>query len=319
MGSRRRVLLLLKPFDIYPFPPSTTSLWRFSPHANPNPRIFNYLENRRKVHKDAVSFCQNILRQKSVDWQPMIRTHLSQPIRDFDFVITVGGDGTLLQASHFIDDSIPVLGVNSDPTKVEEVEEFRNGFDATRSTGYLCAATVENFEQVLDDMLEDQKTPSRLSRISLTVNSRLLSTCALNDLLIAHPCPATVSRFSFKLLKNSESCTPLISCRSSGLRVSSAAGSTAAMLSAGGFAMPILSEDLQYMVREPISSGSVISGLMHGLVESDQYMEVSWFSEKGKIYIDGSHVVHSVGYGDTIRMSSKAPVLKVFLPRHILS
>jgi len=28
------------------------------------------------------------------------------------------------------------------------VEQFSSEFDATRSTGHLCAATVENFEQV---------------------------------------------------------------------------------------------------------------------------------------------------------------------------
>lgn len=31
---------------------------------------------------------------------------------------------------------------------VVQVEEFGEEFDATRSTGYLCAATVKNFEQV---------------------------------------------------------------------------------------------------------------------------------------------------------------------------
>lgn len=73
------------------------------------------------VHKEAINFCQNILRKKYVDWKPVFRSDLSQPIRDVDLVITVGGDGTLLQASHFIDDSVPVLGVNSDPTQVKEV------------------------------------------------------------------------------------------------------------------------------------------------------------------------------------------------------
>lgn len=29
-----------------------------------------------------------------------------------------------------------------------QVEAFENQFDATRSTGYLCAATVANFEKV---------------------------------------------------------------------------------------------------------------------------------------------------------------------------
>ncbi|KDP33218.1 hypothetical protein JCGZ_12740 [Jatropha curcas] len=309
----RRLLLFLKPFDVCPVSQSKSL-----PPIN-NPQVLHYLDNRRKVHKDAVNFCKDILQQKSVDWEPILRTDLSQPIRDFDLVVTVGGDGTLLQASHFMDDSTPVLGVNSDPTQVEEVEKFGSDFDATRSTGYLCAATVKNFEQVLDDILEGRRVSSNLTRISVRVNSQLLSTFALNDILVAHPCPATVSRFSFKIQRDGKSCTPLANCRSSGLRVSTAAGSTAAMLSAGGFVMPILSQDLQYMVREPIPPGAATSSLMHGIIKSDQSMEARWFSEKGKIYIDGSHVCHSTEYGDTVEISSKAPVLKIFLPHITLS
>lgn len=84
-------------------------------------QILHYLDNRRKVHKDAINFCQNILHHKPVEWKSIVRKNLSQPIRDVDLVVTVGGDGTLLQGSHFIDDSVPVLGVNSDPTQPEEV------------------------------------------------------------------------------------------------------------------------------------------------------------------------------------------------------
>ncbi|XP_048234756.1 NADH kinase [Ricinus communis] len=309
----RRLLLLLKPFDVYPVGQSK-NIPRMT-----NSQVLHYLDNRRKVHKDAINFCQDILRQKSIDWEPIFRINLSKPINDFDLVVTIGGDGTLLQASHFMDDSVPVLGVNSDPTQVEEVEQFSSDFDATRSTGYLCAATVKNFEQVIDDILAGRKLPSNLSRISVSINSQLLSTYALNDTLIAHPCPATVSRFSFKVQTDGESCTPLANSRSSGLRVSTAAGSTAAMHSAGGFVMPILSQDLQYMVREPILPQAAISSLMHGMIKSGQSMEAIWFSEKGVIYIDGSHVCHAIQYGDTLKISSEAPVLKVFLPDHMLS
>ncbi|KAF8413657.1 hypothetical protein HHK36_001649 [Tetracentron sinense] len=282
-------------------------------------QVLGYLDSRRKVHMNAINFCQDILQRKALDWEPIIRNNLSQPIRDVDLVVTIGGDGTLLQASHLMDESIPVLGVNSDPTQVEEVEEFSNEFDATRSTGYLCAATVRNFEQVLDDILEGRRAPSKLSRISIYVDDQLLSTYALNDVLIAHPCPATASRFSFKIKRDSETCSPVVHCRSSGLRVSTAAGSTAAMLSAGGFAMPISSQDLQYMVREPISSGAANSKLLHGLVRPDQSMKATWFCKEGMIYIDGSHIFHSIQHGDAIEISSKAPALQVILPHHLLS
>ena len=73
------------------------------------------------MQQDAINFCQAILHKKSVEWQAVPRNYLSQPIKNVDLVVTIGGDGTLLHASHFLDDTIPVLGVNSDPTQIDEV------------------------------------------------------------------------------------------------------------------------------------------------------------------------------------------------------
>lgn len=82
------------------------------------------MDSRSKVHNEAINFCQEILRRKPVVWESMLRDNLSQPIHNVDLVVAIGGDGTLLHASHFMDDTIPVLGVNSDPTKPEEVYLF---------------------------------------------------------------------------------------------------------------------------------------------------------------------------------------------------
>ncbi|TKY49246.1 NADH kinase [Spatholobus suberectus] len=301
----KRLLLLLKPLSVS------------SPPSHTHPQIIQFLENRCKVHRDAINFCQAILQKKSVEWNAVQRNNLSKPINDVDLVVTIGGDGTLLQASHLMDDKIPVLGVNSDPTQIDEVEQFSSEFDATRSTGHLCAATVENFEQVLDGILEGQIVPSELTRIMISVNGLHLSTYALNDILIAHPCPASLSRFSFRIKEGDQPCSPLVNCRSSGLRVSTAAGSTAAMHSAGGFPLPILSQDLQYMVREPISPGAA-SDFMHGLIKHDQTIVATWTCKNGVVYIDGSHINYTIQAGDIIEISSKAPVLKVFMPHQLL-
>ncbi|KAJ6886647.1 hypothetical protein NC651_027112 [Populus alba x Populus x berolinensis] len=113
--ARRRLLLMLKPFDVYQFGQS-----------NGGSSITN---SQRKVHKDAINYCQDILRKKSnIDWEPILRTNLSQPIRNFDLVVTV----VTIDWELFY----------------KQVEKFSNEFDATRSTGYLCAATVQSFEQV---------------------------------------------------------------------------------------------------------------------------------------------------------------------------
>ncbi|XP_068339614.1 NADH kinase-like [Pyrus communis] len=310
--GRKRLLVVLKPIEADPVSQSEGP----SRITNPQSKMLHHLDSRRKVHNDAISCCQNILRRKPIEWNSVVLTDLSQPVHDVNLVVTVGGDGTLLQASHFIDDSVPVLGVNSDPTQPKEVEKLSNEIDASRSTGYLCATTIDNFEEVLDNILQGRTIPSKLTRISVYVNSQVLPTYALNDVLIAHPCPAALSQFSFKIKRDGELCSPLVNSRSSGLRFSTAAGSTAAMLSAGGFPMPILSQDLQFMVREPISPGNT-SSLMHGLIKSHQSMEVTWFCKEGGVYIDGSHVFFSIQNGDAIEISSKAPILKVFLSHNL--
>lgn len=309
---RKRLLLFLKPLDAYSFHQSNVI------SRSTNLKVLRYLDDRCRVHKDAIEYCQYILQKKSIEWDATFRSNLSQPIRNVDLVVTIGGDGTLLQASHLLNDTIPLLGVNSDPTQPQEVQELGNEFDATRSTGYLCAATVKNFEQILNDILENRIAPSELSRISIRVNSMPLSTYALNDILIADPCPASASRFSFRIRKDGKSSSPLVNSRSSGLRVSTATGSTAAMLSAGGFTMPILSKDLQYMVREPISPPMHTLSLMHGLINPNESMDIDWYTNEGFIYIDGSNMLHPVQYGDTIHISSQAPVLKIFLPHNLL-
>nr|XP_018677406.1 PREDICTED: probable NADH kinase isoform X2 [Musa acuminata subsp. malaccensis] len=233
--------------------------------------IVSFFNDRLKVHKDTINLCQDVLRCKFVDWEPVICNNLCHPIHHVDLVITIGGDGTLLQASHFLDDSIPVLGVNSDPTQIKEVNESSNDFDAARSTGYLCAATAQNFEQVLDNILESYMQPSEISRLSIT-----------QWYLVSH------------------------------------LGSTAAILSGGGLRMPISSRDLQYMVREPISPGPAEAPLMHGFVKPDQSIFVEWYSQEGVVYIDGCHVTQSLKFGDKIKISAKAPVLKLYLPQDLV-
>ncbi|KAK3133142.1 hypothetical protein QOZ80_6AG0532900 [Eleusine coracana subsp. coracana] len=323
--ARRRVLLFLKPFDVYPprscagaSASSATSSLPTQPRAA-NPKILSYLDDRCRVHKDTINLCESILQSKSLEWTSVQRNQLTQPIRDVDLVIAVGGDGTLLRASHFLDSSVPILGVNSDPTCSKEVDELTNEFDARRSTGYLCAATAGNFEQVLDATLDGSRHPLELARISVKLNGIQLPTYALNDILVSHPCPASVSRFSFRKRSNIGEISHLVNCRSSGLRVSTAAGSTAAMLSAGGFVMPISSPDLQYMIREPISPMNADKPLLHGLVKQDQQMLVDWYNQEGAVYIDGSHVVYSIQHGDTLDISSDAPSLNVVLPENLLN
>lgn len=75
------------------------------------------LLDRHRAHESTVRLCKAVLEQETNLQWCLMREELKSPIRDVDLVVTIGGDGTLLQASHHLDDSIPVLGVNSDPTR----------------------------------------------------------------------------------------------------------------------------------------------------------------------------------------------------------
>jgi NAD kinase len=70
-------------------------------------------------------------------------------LEDVDIVISIGGDGTALSASHYLEEK-PLLAVNSDPDKSEgalttlsvgeleeKLEEVKNGFEIEYLEEYL--------------------------------------------------------------------------------------------------------------------------------------------------------------------------------------
>eukprot|EP01041_Mallomonas_annulata_P014706 gene14706-31270_t len=230
------------------------------------------LKNRYEQHKQCVDSVASVLQKVGATYNIIGREEMHRgSLIDKDLVIAVGGDGTVLNASSFLDDKIPMLGVNSDPTRPEEAgtKQVR---DERRSRGALCAATASNVGTTLPHMLSGEITPGIRTRIRCIVKSTYTETRlppALNDILIAHPIPAAVSRFRITLRHNqTTNATPFLvpsqlpkisndvfsfNVWSSGMWVCTATGSTAAMYAAGGQLMDIRSNSLQYLVREPLS------------------------------------------------------------------
>ena len=205
------------------------------------------LKNRFEAHQACVDHVTSILARVGVNYVVVRRDELHRGlILDKDLIIAVGGDGTVLNTSSFIDDSIPLLGVNSDPTKPEE-EGVRNVKDERRSHGALCGATANTIEDIIPKILYGQISPGLRSRIQCLIRSTYTETRlppALNDILIAHPMPAAVSRFRLTLCNGNVASSYVTNVHrdelfsfnvwSSGIWVSTATGSTAAIHSAGG-------------------------------------------------------------------------------------
>ena len=253
------------------------------------------LENRYKSHKACVNDLLGILRHHNIEFQCVNRVELDrQHLANVDLVVAVGGDGTVLSSAHFLDNgTIPLLGVNSDPIQ-ESDRDTKKNTDERRSHGALCMCTADDMADRLAKVLYGEGKIQERNRIQCVVKSTFSETRlvpALNDMLIANPSPAAVSRFRMGFLEPVDmsdkshlmdgkyygssleeretmaykkygtvtrfggrpyDVRDSLNVWSSGLWLSTATGATAAMAAAGGQPMDLHSKDIQYLIREHI-------------------------------------------------------------------
>ena len=199
----------------------------------------------------------------------------------YDLVISVGGDGTVLQASHFMEDT-RLLGVNSDPARSEAV---------------FCAATASNVHRVVRDALEGRLPTLWLYRLAVALNGRRVGPLALNDVLIAHEDPATMSRYRLRLGARQED------HKSSGLWVATAAGSSSAMAAAGGKRLPWRAKRFQYRPRELYQGRLTRCRLTGGLLLPPRRLELVWLMREGALFLDGPRLKCPLRFGDQVSVS----------------
>lgn len=287
------------------------------------------LKDRYTEHRRCVDDVIKIVGEVGIPFSIIGREELHRgSIEDKDLVISVGGDGTILNTSSFIDDTIPVLGINSDPTKPTEHSTDKKK-DERRSQGALCGTTSITVKEDLPRILYGDISPGLRSRLQCLVRSTYTETRlppCLNDVLLCHPSPAAVSRFRLTLCrgtvvpsyKNFQTEDEMFSFNawSSGIWISTAAGSTAAMHAAGGHIMDIHSRNLQYMVREHLVENNNFHQKKagHSIIRPDEFLKLRWNSQVGCVFVDGSHFRHDLDLGDEIRIDGHAPFLKIFDP-----
>lgn len=77
--------------------------------------------------------------------------------------------------------------------------------------------------------------------------------------------------------------------------------------------MDLLSRDLQFMIREPISPHPQFREHLNGWIRPDEVLKVRWCCRQGVIHCDGSHVALAVSFGSVVEFSYNAPPLKIFI------
>jgi NAD+ kinase len=253
-----------------------------------DPAVRSWLESHAE-HLRTVDVVMKELERAGAQALLLHRAHAAFDTSDAELVIAVGGDGTLLAASHNVD-GVPILGVNSAPR---------------HSVGFFCGTTRKEFRGHLLQALAGKLRALSLSRMAVSLNGRLRSKRVLNDTLFCHNSPAGTSRYILRIGRVTET------QRSSGIWIGPPAGSTAAQRSAGGRILPITSRQLQLVVREPYTPRGRKNALARAIIKPEQRVTVISKMDDSSLFVDGPQRTISVRLGDEIEFALSDTPLRV--------
>ena len=184
--------------------------------------------------------------------------------KSVDFVISIGGDGTLLKtARYYADYSIPVFGIN---------------------IGHLGFLSQVQSEQINEAITQIENSQFKIEeRLMLEANIADKQLYALNDIVIKGCTFARTARF--KVFINDKFVCEYLA---DGVIISTPTGSTAYNLSAGG---PILYPTLEAITLVPICPHTITARPL--VIPSDEKITVVPSNNQLKLHInaDGQEVV----------------------------
>lgn len=196
--------------------------------------------------------------------------------RKAQFLISLGGDGTLLQAAREgASHGIPVLGVN------------------LGRLGFLCEIEREDVFGALEKILRQEFQIQERLMLNAIVNragADNLSKLVLNDVVFSR-----ASTDGIITLQANLSGEPSVSFPADGLIVATPTGSTAYSLSAGG---PIISPNVQAILLTPLAAHTLSARPM--VVSDHELIEIILASgEQCLVTFDGRHSI-SIRSGEVV-------------------
>jgi NAD+ kinase len=245
-------------------------------------------EDAHRVHYETLERVKSILHDHKIPFEIAYRGK-NKNYQEYDFIITVGGDGTFLEAARNTTDQV-ILGVNSAPNF---------------SVGRFCPAHQHNFEYFLKQSLQGKVNIKLLPRLRVDVDGTFYPVEAINDLLICHRNPAFLCRYYLKVGKVSEE------QRSSGIWISTPAGSSGGLKSSGGIPMNISDRKIQYLPREIYQRPNLPNKLLGGIFGGKQTIRCVSLMRNGMIYLDGAHHHFPFPYGSCVNIKLSPRPLRV--------
>lgn len=224
--------------------------------------IIAYLKSKAEVFIDTKT--AEIIHLKGTPMSEMRR-------RGAEFIISIGGDGTVLRGIQKMDDPLPVLGINMG------------------TIGFLVDVNPEETLEVIDKVLSGFEVEER-SRLSIRVNDENLPP-ATNEVVIITASPAKMLSYRIFVDKS-----PLEELRADGVVFATSTGSTAYAMSAGG---PIVDPRVDGTVIVPLAPFKLSSRPWVVPARSEIRVELTVPKKEAVLVIDGQYT-RKIKEDDTI-------------------
>ena len=202
-----------------------------------NYSLKHFLSTIKKLHKKSIDVfidehsIENMGQKKYSSFPKHVET-FSKLDKSFDFVICIGGDGTILRAASYVNNlSIPIIGVN------------------TGRLGFLAKIQATKIDAAINAIINKKYVISERALVTISTRTKNGKTkklgYALNEISITRKNTTSLITIETKLNDNY-----LNTYWADGLIIATPTGSTGYSLSCGG---PIIMPDSKNLVITPIA------------------------------------------------------------------
>lgn len=240
----------------------------------------------------ALKVTEKSLHSKKADYILCNRKSLnSADFLDAEIAIAVGGDGTFLRTSHFINDKTLIFGMNSDPANKE---------------GFYMGSNMYDFNRKLELILKRKFRIKKLMRLEAFINRKKINEPALNEYYFGSSKPYLTSRYTIEINGEKER------QRSSGVLIATPTGSEAWLKASAGIKIKQVQDNFAYSVREPYER-KILSNykLRGGILEPKSEIKIKSEMEDGILVADSLSKEYAFKYGDSITIGISDKFLSV--------
>lgn len=245
-----------------------------------------YTKPLNAEEKSAFASVKTALKKYRIKYKIAHRSKLSSKLfQHNDLIVAVGGDGTFIMASHFIFGETLIMGVNSNPRYKE---------------GFFTAADKGDFDSKIKKIMEKDFKIKKIHRLEAHINNKKIPELALNEFYVASKKQHHTARYFIRVNGVLEK------QKSSGVLISTAAGSHAWIKSAGGKVLPLESDKFEYLVREPYYGRTCEKcSLVNGILDKNQEASIEFEVGEGVLIVDSLSKEYAFKAGDkvVVRMS----------------